>query len=78
MRGPRVQNASAMLHCYAVPGSDPERLRFMDETIQFIGRHWRQAIEVIILWVIIYNTYLYFRARAGRASSRPSSRFTSA
>jgi diadenylate cyclase len=37
----------------------------MDETIQFLGRHWRQAIEVIILWVIIYNTYLYFRATRG-------------
>ncbi len=37
----------------------------MDETIQFIGRHWRQAIEVIILWLIIYNTYRYFRATRG-------------
>ncbi len=37
----------------------------MDETIQFIARHWRQAIEVIILWLIIYNTYLYFRATRG-------------
>lgn len=37
----------------------------MDETIQFLGRHWRQAIEVIILWLIIYNTYLYFRATRG-------------
>lgn len=37
----------------------------MDETIQFLGRHWRQAIEVVILWVIIYNTYRYFRATRG-------------
>lgn len=37
----------------------------MDETIQFLGRHWRQAIEVIILWLIIYNTYRYFRATRG-------------
>ena len=37
----------------------------MDETIQFIGRHGRQAIEVIILWLIIYNTYRYFRATRG-------------
>jgi len=37
----------------------------MDETIQFLGRHWRQAIEVVILWLIIYNTYRYFRATRG-------------
>ena len=37
----------------------------MDEIFQFIGRHWRQAIEVIILWLIIYNTYRYFRATRG-------------
>lgn len=37
----------------------------MDETIQFLGRHWRQAIEVSILWLIIYNTYRYFRATRG-------------
>ena len=37
----------------------------MDEAIQFIGRHWRQAIEVIILWAIIYHTYRYFRATRG-------------
>src|SRR5690606_15577675 len=37
----------------------------MEETTQFIGRHWRQAIEVIILWVIFYNTYRYFRATRG-------------
>ena len=37
----------------------------MDETIQFLGRHWRQAIEVVILWVIIFNTYRYFRATRG-------------
>lgn len=31
----------------------------------FISQHWKQAIEVIILWVIIYNTYRYFRATRG-------------
>lgn len=37
----------------------------MEETIQFISDHWRQAIEVVILWLIIYNSYLYFRATRG-------------
>jgi diadenylate cyclase len=37
----------------------------MEEAIQFIGRHWRQAVEVIILWAIIYHTYRYFRATRG-------------
>lgn len=32
---------------------------------QFIDQHWRQALEVMILWVIIYNTYRYFRATRG-------------
>ncbi|MEQ1840868.1 MAG: TIGR00159 family protein, partial [Verrucomicrobiales bacterium] len=37
----------------------------MEETTQFISLHWRQVIEVIILWVIFYNTYRYFRATRG-------------
>lgn len=37
----------------------------MEETVQFLSRHWRQAIEVAILWLIFYNTYLYFRATRG-------------
>ncbi len=31
----------------------------------FISQHWKHAIEVVILWVIIYNTYRYFRATRG-------------
>lgn len=37
----------------------------MEEVTQFISRHWRQAIEIVILWLIIYNTYRYFRATRG-------------
>ena len=37
----------------------------MDAVGQFIAQHWRQALEVMILWVIIYNTYRYFRATRG-------------
>tara|TARA_R110000850_G_scaffold30231_19_gene83410 strand:+ start:1405 stop:2211 length:807 start_codon:yes stop_codon:yes gene_type:complete len=37
----------------------------MDAAGQFITQHWRQGIEVIILAVIIYNTYRYFRATRG-------------
>ncbi|MEM9280351.1 MAG: diadenylate cyclase CdaA [Verrucomicrobiota bacterium] len=32
---------------------------------QFISQHWRQGLEVLILTVIIYNTYRYFRATRG-------------
>lgn len=31
----------------------------------FISQHWKHALEVIILWVIIFNTYRYFRATRG-------------
>lgn len=37
----------------------------MDLVGQFISQHWRQALEVLILWLIIYNTYRYFRATRG-------------
>ncbi|MEM7696993.1 MAG: diadenylate cyclase CdaA [Verrucomicrobiota bacterium] len=37
----------------------------MEAVGQFIADHWRHAIEIIILWVIIFNTYLYFRATRG-------------
>lgn len=37
----------------------------METAGQFISQHWRQAIEVAILWVIFYNTYRYFRATRG-------------
>ncbi|MEM9015516.1 MAG: diadenylate cyclase CdaA [Verrucomicrobiota bacterium] len=31
----------------------------------FISEHWKHAIEILILWVIIYNTYRYFKATRG-------------
>lgn len=37
----------------------------MEVLSQFISQHWRQVIEVAILWVIFYNTYRYFRATRG-------------
>lgn len=37
----------------------------MEAVGEFIALHWRHAIEMIILWVIIYNTYRYFRATRG-------------
>ncbi len=27
--------------------------------------HWRSLVEVLMLWFIVYNTYLYFRATRG-------------
>ncbi len=32
---------------------------------QFLSEHWRHAIEVVILWVIVYHTYRYFKATRG-------------
>jgi len=32
---------------------------------QFFSHHWRHAIEVAILWVIIFQTYQYFKATRG-------------
>jgi diadenylate cyclase len=37
----------------------------MEAITQFLSLHWRHAIEVVILWVIIFNTYRYFRATRG-------------
>ena len=37
----------------------------MDAVGEFVRQHWRHAIEMIILWVIIYHTYRYFRATRG-------------
>ncbi len=37
----------------------------MEATTQFLSLHWRHAIEIVILWVIIFNTYRYFRATRG-------------
>ena len=51
----------------AAPSSDPVRLSHstMEVLSQFISQHWRQVIEVAILWAIFYNTYSYFRATRG-------------
>lgn len=37
----------------------------MEVVSEYIKLNWRYAIEVIILWVIVYNTYRYFRATRG-------------
>ncbi len=37
----------------------------MNAIFQFIGEHWRSAVEILILSVLIYNGYLYFRATRG-------------
>ncbi len=37
----------------------------MNSIFQFISDHWRSAVEVLILTVLIYNGYLYFRATRG-------------
>ncbi len=37
----------------------------MEKVWKFLGDHWPHALEVIILWVIIYHTYRYFRATRG-------------
>jgi len=61
----RVQTRFRVLECPVIGAPSAEGDGFMEETTQFIGRHWRQAVEVIILWVIIYNTYRYFKATRG-------------
>ncbi|HEX4087024.1 MAG TPA: diadenylate cyclase CdaA [Chthoniobacteraceae bacterium] len=33
--------------------------------VQFAADNWRSAIEIGILWVVIYNAYLYFRGTRG-------------
>lgn len=33
--------------------------------LEFVTQHWRDALEVILLWFIIYNSYRYFRATRG-------------
>ncbi len=37
----------------------------MKEIGQFIAEHWRSAIEILILSIIIYKGYLYLRATRG-------------
>ena len=33
--------------------------------IQFASRNWRSAVEIGILWLVIYQAYLYFRGTRG-------------
>ena len=33
--------------------------------IDFVGSFWRAAVEIGILWIVIYNSYLYFRGTRG-------------
>lgn len=33
--------------------------------LEFVGYHWRSAVEVLILWVAIYHGYLYLRGTRG-------------
>ncbi|NNE90176.1 MAG: TIGR00159 family protein [Verrucomicrobiales bacterium] len=37
----------------------------MDAVLTFFADYWRAAIEVIILWFIIYHMFRYFRATRG-------------
>lgn len=37
----------------------------MSTALEFITRYWGKALEVILLWFIIYNCYRYFRATRG-------------
>jgi diadenylate cyclase len=37
----------------------------MSEIIQFAQENWRSAIEILLLAVVIYNGYLYFRGTRG-------------
>jgi len=32
---------------------------------EFAGTYWRSAVEIAILWGVIYNSYLYFRGTRG-------------
>ena len=37
----------------------------MNAVLDFVNQRWRDALEVILLWFIIYNSYRYFRATRG-------------
>ncbi len=37
----------------------------MSEVYDFIGRHWRSAVEIGVLTVVIYFGYVYFRGTRG-------------
>jgi len=33
--------------------------------MEFIDEHWRDGVEIVILWSVIYYSYLYFRGTRG-------------
>jgi len=38
-----------------------------DQFVTFASKHWRDAVEILILWFLVYQGYIYFRAtRAAR------------
>lgn len=37
----------------------------MQAALDLITRHWRHALEIALLWFIIYHSYRYFRATRG-------------
>ena len=37
----------------------------MDVLLKYLSRHWRPALEILILWVAIYHAWLYFRGTRG-------------
>ncbi|MCB1234042.1 MAG: diadenylate cyclase CdaA [Verrucomicrobiae bacterium] len=37
----------------------------MDRFLQFVADHWRDSLEILLLWAIIYQSYRYFRATRG-------------
>ncbi|RYD70839.1 MAG: TIGR00159 family protein [Verrucomicrobiaceae bacterium] len=37
----------------------------MEVLLDYLARYWRQALEILILWVAIYHGWLYFRGTRG-------------
>lgn len=37
----------------------------MQAALDFIIKHWRHGLEILLLWFIIYQSYRYFRATRG-------------
>ena len=33
--------------------------------LEFVGKYWRSAVEIGILWIVIYYSYCYFRGTRG-------------
>ena len=43
----------------------PETISILDQITEFALEHWRDAISIIILWVMLYYAYLFFHATRG-------------